>query len=626
MVKPDPVGEKVYKVLVPIADPVNARDLMRIAAGVSDKKRVRAIVLGVVEVPEDQSFVGATGLARRQRRLLQQVASLAEAENIEIRMMVRLSRQAWQGIQEVVLEEGVDLVILGWRGETRSDDKIFGTTIDEIVKNPPCDIALVKQKDLTHCKRILLPVRGGPHAELALRLVVSLAENLEATATVLHVELTGASQRRLASDRRSFAEFASLISGSPRVRSLRVTAASVEEAILASLADHQLLVMGAAAFPADSQPYLFGAVAEAVVSKAPATAMVVKSRNPVDPAIFEDRPEPLPALVDKWFGENTFHNREFSRLDDLIALKKQQNLTVGLLLPTLNEEDTIGAIIRNLKSELVESKPFLDEIVVIDGGSTDRTCEIARELQVPVYRQEEILPELGGVMGKGEALWKSLYVMNSDIIVWLDGDIRNIHPKFVYGLVGPLLREQRIQFVKGFCHSPVPHEGFSYDTAREQVTELTIRPLLNLFFPELSGIIQPLGGENAVRRGVLESVPIHTGYGMEMALLIDVFERFGLSAIAQADLEEKVDRVRELMAMSKVSFAIIQVVIKELEERSKVRLLEDVNKSMKVINYADTGTFSLEEVEIDDIRRPPMITSPSYVAKRSQSKKTVSPL
>ncbi|MDO8671301.1 MAG: glucosyl-3-phosphoglycerate synthase, partial [Dehalococcoidia bacterium] len=192
--------------------------------------------------------------------------------------------------------------------------------------------------------------------------------------------------------------------------------------------------------------------------------------------------------------------------------------------------------------------------------------------------------------------------------------------------VGPLLKEKRIQFVKGFSRSPVPSDGFSYDTAREQVTELTIRPLLNLFFPELSGIIQPLGGENAIRREVLESVPIHTGHGMEMALLIDAFARFGLSAIAQADLEERVERVRPLLAMSKVSFAIIQVVVKELEERSKVRLLEDVNKSMKVINYADTGSFNLEEVEIDDIRRPPMITSPSYVAKRSQSKKTVSPL
>ncbi|MBI2862985.1 MAG: glucosyl-3-phosphoglycerate synthase [Chloroflexi bacterium] len=606
---------KPYKVLVPISDPLNARDLMRIAAGVTDKERVRAIILGVVEVPEDQSFVGAAGLARRLRRLLTQVAALAEAEDIEIRMMVRLSRQAWQGIQEVVREEEVDLVILGWRGESRSDDKIFGTNIDEIVKNPPCDIALVKQQDLANCRSILLPVRGGPHAELALRLVGSLAENLHATATVLHIELEGAAERRLASERRTFAAFDALIQGSERVKSLRVTAASVEEAILAELANHQLVVLGAAASPNDSQPFLFGPVAEAVVSKAPVTAMVVKSRDPVNPAIFEAQTEPLPSLVDKWFGENTFHSREFSHLDDLIALKRQQVTTVGLVLPVLNEEDTIATMIRTLKAELLESKPLLDEIVVLDGGSSDRTREIAQELQVPVYRQDEILPELGSFRGKGEGLWKSLYVTNSDIIVWLDADIRNIHPKFVYGLVGPILTEQRIQFVKGFCRSPVPSDGSAYDTAGEQVTELTIRPLLNLFFPELSGMIQPLGGENAIRRKVLESVPVHTGYGMEMALLVDVFERYGLTSIAQTDLEERIDRVRPLVAMSKVSFAIIQVVVKELEERSKVRLLEDVNKSMKVINYADSGSFSLEVVEMDDAQRPPIVTVPRYRAR-----------
>ncbi len=205
-------------------------------------------------------------------------------------------------------------------------------------------------------------------------------------------------------------------------------------------------------------------------------------------------------------------------------------------LPTLNEEKTIGLTIRRIREALMDRVPLVDELLVVDSASTDRTVEIARELGAAVRQHDEILPELGAYVGKGEALWKSLYELRGDLVVWVDTDIRNIQPRFVYGLLGPLLREPRIQYVKGFYQRPLIAEGRQSDEGG-RVTELTARPLINLFFPELSGVIQPLSGEYAGRRELLESVPFFTGYAVEIGLLIDIADRVGLSGIGQVDLD-----------------------------------------------------------------------------------------
>jgi hypothetical protein len=208
-------------------------------------------------------------------------------------------------------------------------------------------------------------------------------------------------------------------------------------------------------------------------------------------------------------------------------------------------------------------------------------------------------------------LWKSLYVLNGDIIAWIDTDIKNIHPRFVYGVLGPLLRDRRIQYVKGFYRRPLKQGDKLVAGGGGRVTELTARPLINLFFPELSGLIQPLSGEYAGRREALERVPFFTGYGVETGLLIDLLETFGLQAIAQVDLLERIHHNQTLPSLSKMSFAIIQVVIRRLEDRYKIRLLEEVNKTMDQIRY-EPGRFFLETTEIRERERPPMITLPEY--------------
>jgi glucosyl-3-phosphoglycerate synthase len=188
-------------------------------------------------------------------------------------------------------------------------------------------------------------------------------------------------------------------------------------------------------------------------------------------------------------------------------------------------------------------------------------------------------------------------------VAWIDSDISDFQPKFVYGLIGPLLTDPDIGFVKGFYLRPLKLGEELMTTGGGRVTELTARPLINLFYPLLSGVVQPLAGEMAGRRDVLESVPFFTGYGVETGLLIDILEGFGLNSIAQADLEYRIHRNQSLLSLSKMAFAIVQVVLQRLGDRNRLALLEEVNTSMKLIHYSPTELF-LEVKEIREHERP----------------------
>jgi glucosyl-3-phosphoglycerate synthase len=258
--------------------------------------------------------------------------------------------------------------------------------------------------------------------------------------------------------------------------------------------------------------------------------------------------------------------------------------------------------------------PLLDEIVLIDSNSSDRTRDIARSLGVPVYIHQEILPEHGAYRGKGEALWKSLHVLRGDIIAWIDTDIVNIDPRFVYGVLGPLLHQERVQYVKGFYRRPLNVGGQLQAGGGGRVTELVARPMLNLFYPVLSGVVQPLSGEYAGRRSALERLPFFTGYGVETGLLIDMLDTFGLNAIAQCDLEERVHKNQDVAALGKMSFQILQVFVQRLGARS-APMLADVNKTMKLVHHDQDG-FYLDPQDIEEHERPPIIQLPGYRAAR----------
>jgi len=248
---------------------------------------------------------------------------------------------------------------------------------------------------------------------------------------------------------------------------------------------------------------------------------------------------------------------------------------------------------------------------LIDSNSTDRTREIAAELGVPVFIHQELLPDYGARIGKGEALWKSLLVTRGDIIVWIDTDIVNIHPRFVYGVIGPLLLQPELQYVKGFYRRPLRSGGKLQAGGGGRVTELVARPLINLFYPELSGVIQPLSGEYGGRRQALEQVPFFSGYGVEIGMLIDILEKFGLPAIAQVDLLERIHHNQPLEALSKMSFVILQAVMRKLEARLGSQVIEEVHKTMKLVRYKRSNYF-LDVEEVAEMERPPMCEVADY--------------
>jgi glucosyl-3-phosphoglycerate synthase len=362
-----------------------------------------------------------------------------------------------------------------------------------------------------------------------------------------------------------------------------------------------------------------GPVADRILHDSPAGVMVVKTRRSLPEDLHSERmgQTAISVLVDKWFAENTFHADEFTDLDQLLALKRQQGVNISVAMPALNEEATVGNVISTIKSALMDAVPLLDEIVLMDSDSVDDTRLIASGLGVPVHIHQQTLPHYGARHGKGEALWKSLYVTSGDILVWIDTDIANVHPRFVYGLLGPLLVNPRLQFVKGFYRRPLRVGDRIQAGGGGRVTELTARPLLNLFYPELSGIIQPLSGEYGGRRKALECLPFSSGYGVEIGLLIDMMEIYGLNAIAQVDLLERVHHNQLLESLSKMSFAIIQTVMRKMERRFGRNFLEEVNKTMKLIHY-EAGRFSLDIEEIAELERPPMIDLPEYQEKRNK--------
>jgi nucleotide-binding universal stress UspA family protein len=642
-----------YRILLPLANPRTARDLVRIGSGVSDRRPTEITALGIVEVPEGVSLSEGATQARTSRRLLQRVLDYGDAEGVEIRTMVRIGRRAADGVIEAVGEEGTDLVIFGWggpptaaaaaraeaeRGPGSRSAAVFSPTIDAVVRESPCDIAVVKQRGVEQVRSILVPVRGGPHAELAMRLARDLGKRFGAQVNVLHVVPKGIGQRACQREQEALDRFVREHGGMRQVHGILREATSVRTAIVSEAASHDLVVMGASAQPSNAAPdgrFLFGSVADMVASKAKPTVIVVKTKQKLGMATFEElrsaegtlaaadayveHSRALPTIVDRWFAENTFHASEFRDIARMIELKEKQGLTVSVALPALNEEKTIGLVIRRIRNALVDRMPLIDQLVVIDSDSEDRTVEIASELGVPVHRHSSILPELGSHVGKGEALWKSLHVVDGDIVAWIDTDISNIQPRFVYGLIGPLLREPRIQYVKGFYQRPIRQGDKLLSEGGGRVTELMARPLINLFFPELSGIIQPLSGEYAGRRSLLESVPFYTGYSVEIGLLIDILDAVGLSAIGQVDLERRIHRNQPLGNLSQMSYVILQGAIRKLEERHRIELLTEVGRGMKLINQ-DKDRFNLEVREIGDELRPPMRTIPAYQERRKLTK------
>jgi glucosyl-3-phosphoglycerate synthase len=328
--------------------------------------------------------------------------------------------------------------------------------------------------------------------------------------------------------------------------------------------------------------------------------------------------------VANWFDRRTFTHDQFGSAEELVIAKQAAGLTISVCVPTRNEAATIGPIVRLLRQELVENVPLLDELTVMDAGSDDDTGAIAAAEGATVFVERDVLPEEGQGSGKGEGLWKSVHACTGDILAWVDADIANFHPHFVTGLVGPLLADRTIGYTKGFYQRPirVGANAELHPTEGGRVTELLARPLLNAFWPALAGLVQPLSGEFAGRRELLERIPFYSGYGVELGLLVDIFNEAGIDAIAQVDLERRVHRNQEIAALSRMSFGILQTAMAHLAEEGRVvdgtwateytQYLQDIHSAPGERSWRPATR------ELTIARRPPLAKVAGYLRRRDE--------
>lgn len=614
---------QAYKVLLLETNVDEAKMLLPLAERIALDRQGNITILSVLFVPEGRQM---SGVAKKASQLREELKSYFENTPIPTRIqsIVRTEDDLWEGVQDFVIGQNIQMVLAHW--STTSFDKRFREDLSSNrIFSIPCDVALVRQsnsitedENWESMKRVLLPVRGGVNAGLTLRLGHAIARIEDASITLLHVADPNIKKRST----RFFEEFSPAIYGLKHITRSITAKGEISKAIFAESQDHQAIIIGAPSNEIKPNKWM-NSLLDEVLADETKTLAVVSEYFPQELSLQKsrqstiNRDRPLAVVVDKWFAENTYHTREFMDLERLVQLKEDQKVSISLALPALNEEQTVGKVIQTVRNALMDQVPLLDEMVLIDSGSEDKTREIAADLGIPVYIHQEILPDQGAYDGKGEALWKSLYVVNGDVIAWIDTDIKNIDPRFVYGIIGPLLENPNIRYVKGFYRRPLRQGDKTVAGGGGRVTEITARPFINLFFPELSGLIQPLSGEYAGRRSALEKLPFFTGYGVETGLLIDLLNEYGLEGIAQVDLLERIHHNQPLPSLSKMSFAIMQVVFSRLEDRHKFHVLEHSDLTMNLVRYSKRRGYFLDQEEIHEHERQPMISIPEYQKKRS---------
>ncbi|MFF5501379.1 glucosyl-3-phosphoglycerate synthase [Streptomyces roseolus] len=316
--------------------------------------------------------------------------------------------------------------------------------------------------------------------------------------------------------------------------------------------------------------------------------------------------------VERWLTRRSWSVSD-RPLERLLAAKR--GTTVSVVLPALNEEATVGDIVGVIRRELMtEAVPLVDELVVIDSGSTDRTAEVAAAAGARVVARDDVLPRIPTLPGKGEVLWRSLMATGGDVVCFVDADLRDFSADFVTGIVGPLLTDPDVEFVKAMYDRP-------FDTGSDgpgsgeipgqggRVTELVARPLLNLHWPRLAGFVQPLGGEYAARRSLLERLPFPVGYGVELGLLVDALHTVGLDALAQVDVGVRKHRHQDGQALGRMAAAIYRTAQLRLSRGHLVR------PWITQFERGEDG-FVPHTYAVDTEERPPMAEITEYAQRR----------
>ncbi|MFI7410505.1 glucosyl-3-phosphoglycerate synthase [Streptomyces sp. NPDC049627] len=308
--------------------------------------------------------------------------------------------------------------------------------------------------------------------------------------------------------------------------------------------------------------------------------------------------------VERWLSTRSWSVTD-RPLHQILAAKQRTGQSVSVVLPALNEEETVGDIVAVIRHDLMQQVPLVDEIVVVDSGSTDRTSEVAAAAGATVVHRDEILPRIPAVPGKGEVLWRSLLATTGDIVCFIDADLKEFSSDFVSGIVGPLLTDPDVDLVKGMYDRPLG--GAAGQGGR--VTELMARPLLNMHWPQLAGFVQPLGGEYAARRSLLEQLPFPVGYGVELGMLVDALHLVGLDALAQVDVGVRKHRHQDGQALGRMSAAIYRTAQLRLARGHLIR------PSLTQFERGEDG-FEPRTYSVDTEERPPMVEIAEYATRK----------
>ncbi|KMS67460.1 glucosyl-3-phosphoglycerate synthase [Streptomyces viridochromogenes] len=308
--------------------------------------------------------------------------------------------------------------------------------------------------------------------------------------------------------------------------------------------------------------------------------------------------------VERWLSTRSWSATD-RPLHQILAAKQRTGQSVSVVLPALNEEETVGDIVAVIRHDLMQQVPLVDEIVVVDSGSTDRTSEVAAAAGATVVHRDAILPRVPAVPGKGEVLWRSLLVTGGDIVCFIDADLKEFSSDFVSGIVGPLLTNPEVDLVKGMYDRPL--RGAAGQGGR--VTELMARPLLNMHWPQLAGFVQPLGGEYAARRSLLEQLPFPVGYGVELGMLVDALHLVGLDALAQVDVGVRKHRHQDGQALGRMSAAIYRTAQLRLARGHLIR------PALTQFERGEDG-FEPRTYSVDTEERPPMVEIAEYATRK----------
>jgi glucosyl-3-phosphoglycerate synthase len=314
----------------------------------------------------------------------------------------------------------------------------------------------------------------------------------------------------------------------------------------------------------------------------------------------------------EWFRHRSYDYLQFSDLEAMGRRKRELGLTVSAVLPCRNVADTVGGIIDEIHA-VNERASLVDQILAVDADSADGTAEVAASRGAEVYSENELMSSHGDAHGKGDAMWRSLSVARGDLVMYIDADTRDFKPQLVYGVLGPILYVPEVRFVKAAYRRPFKsHETVEVDGGG-RVTELTAKPLFNLFYPELAGFVQPLAGEFVADKELFCSIPFLTGYAVETGIMIDVLKRVGLGAMAQVDLGTRQNRHQPLRDLSRMSYSVLRAVARRLRQDGRLNQARDPNLPEQLFQFSDyrhavatPEGLKLQEYVEELVERPPI--------------------